>query len=64
MKYKITLTFDVDGEGSHLSGDIVDENGQKPNTIEPWVMATLSYHLHDVANKWLNRGLQNGIFQG
>lgn len=62
MKYKITLTFDVDEEGSHLSGDIMDENGQKPKTIEPWVMATLSYHLHDTANKWLKRGLQTGIF--
>lgn len=62
MKYKITLTFDVDEEGSHLSGDIKDDKGQVPETIEPWVMAALSFNLHDTANKWLKRGLQKGIF--
>ena len=62
MKYKITLTFEWNGEGSHLSGDIVDEKGQTPESMEPWVMAALSFNLHDTANKWLKRGLQTGIF--
>ena len=62
MKYEITLTFEVDEEGSHLDGEMRDDKGQVPESIEPWVMAGLSFDLHDAANKWLERGLQTGIF--
>ena len=64
MKYKITLTFEWNEEGSNLSGEITDENGKEVKSMEAWEMATLSFNLHHTANRWLERGLRNGIFQG